>query len=261
MDTRVTKLYGGFANDLLTGYGQMYGGLGNDQITTEGGMGCYGGAGNDLISGGTKDAQLFGEDGHDNVIGQTGKDSLSDGNGDDTLQGGLNVGTLRGDAGNDLLQGQFDNDLLNGGAGNDSPYGFYESGILVALDDAARDTLYRFNGDDSLTGGKGADTKIGDLGLDVFVYTRKADSLALNPDEVAFAGVDKIDLSSFDGSLQASGTVPLTFITTGPVRGGGFASVQVGAGAVRIDSDGDRSADMLILIIGGAQLGAADFLL
>jgi hypothetical protein len=70
----------------------------------------YGGAGNDLILGGSGHDRIFGEDGDDMLLGNSGNDHLDGGAGHDFLFGGL---------GNDELIGGLDDDWLFGGPGLD----------------------------------------------------------------------------------------------------------------------------------------------
>ncbi len=67
-----------------------------------------GGAGNDLLVGGSGDDSLFGGAGADKLLGHLGNDLLNGGPGEDELFGG---------AGNDVLRGGPGEDLLSGGPG------------------------------------------------------------------------------------------------------------------------------------------------
>lgn len=77
----------------------------------------YGGAGNDVISGGSGDDRLFGEGGCDILLGHSGNDLLDGGDGDDLLFGGLGADVLLGGDGDDWLFGGPGVDHLDGGAG------------------------------------------------------------------------------------------------------------------------------------------------
>ena len=99
---------------------------------------ALGGAGDDLIQGGTGNDLLFGEAGNDTVRGGLGDAFLSGGTGDDRLVGGIGSQLLDGGAGNDDLQAGRGTQTLDGGRGADT------------LRDGAGDTV--------LTGGQGADT-------------------------------------------------------------------------------------------------------
>jgi PAP2 superfamily protein/hemolysin type calcium-binding protein len=77
----------------------------------------YGGAGNDLISGGSGDDRIFGEDGYDLLLGNSGNDRLDGGAGDDLLFGGFGNDILLGGLGDDWLFGGPGLDVLDGGPG------------------------------------------------------------------------------------------------------------------------------------------------
>jgi hypothetical protein len=77
----------------------------------------YGGAGNDLITGGGGDDRIYGEDGSDLLLGLSGNDRLDGGAGDDFLFGGLGNDVLIGGLGDDWLFGGIGVDDLDGGSG------------------------------------------------------------------------------------------------------------------------------------------------
>ena len=76
----------------------------------------YGGAGNDLFSGG--DDRIYGEDGNDVLLGEDGNDVLDGGDGHDLLFGGAGDDDLFGGLGDDWLFGGLGVDLLDGGPGH-----------------------------------------------------------------------------------------------------------------------------------------------
>ncbi|UUU31732.1 calcium-binding protein [Streptomyces sp. CA-210063] len=120
-------LYGEDGNDRLHGGGGgwgmgPYGGKGHDTITACA-WACYGGAGNDSLSGDAETNNMYGESGNDVIHGKQGRDSLNGGNGNDTLRGGRGADKLWGEDGNDTLWGDQDNDELWGNSGNDVLYG------------------------------------------------------------------------------------------------------------------------------------------
>ncbi len=75
-----------------------------------GGDALYGGAGNDVLIGGSGNDVLHGGDGNDILMGGAGNDTLHGGSGDNILYGG---------DGNDMLVGGSGHNVLVGGAGND----------------------------------------------------------------------------------------------------------------------------------------------
>ena len=124
--------YGG--NDTVTsglGNDQVYGGDGADLITT--------GAGNDDAQGDAGNDTLFGGDGNDTLTGGDGADQLFGGANNDTLTGGAGSDTLDGGDGNDRLDGGAEADSLSGGLGNDTLFG------------GTGDTLYGGAGNDEIT--------------------------------------------------------------------------------------------------------------
>jgi Ca2+-binding RTX toxin-like protein len=101
---------------------------GNDTITLDEAMGAlpratlFGGAGNDVITGGSGNDLLFGQAGNDTLSGRGGKDVLLGGTNSDTLVGGDGDDQSFGDAGNDRIVWNpgDDTDLNEGGNGIDT---------------------------------------------------------------------------------------------------------------------------------------------
>ncbi len=90
-----------------------------------------GNTGNNVITGGAAQNQLFGLGGDDTLNGlagddmlqgDTGEDVLNGGNDNDVLAGGDDNDTLNGGAGNDILNGGLGADAMAGGAGDDTYY-------------------------------------------------------------------------------------------------------------------------------------------
>ncbi|MDX3851977.1 calcium-binding protein [Streptomyces sp. AK02-01A] len=121
-------LYGDDGNDRLDGGGGVwsvgpYGGPGDDTIT-DCATDCWGGAGNDSLTGGTDptDNHLYGDDGNDVIHGLSDADFIYGGLGHDTLYGDEGNDTIYGDSGNDTLYGGQGTDTLSGGPGIDKVY-------------------------------------------------------------------------------------------------------------------------------------------
>jgi hypothetical protein len=171
VDPRILQsaiLFGGAGNDVLTGGG------GNDQIS--------GGEGNDVIVGGA---------GNDTLCGDNGNDDVHGGLGNDTLFGEAGNDTLRGDSGDDLLLGDIGNDTLDGGIGNDHLYG-----------QAGNDTLIGGVGNNILVGGDGNDKVVALLGRNILIGGNGADKLYGNAkDDILIAGSTSHDED--DVALQA----------------------------------------------------------
>ncbi|MCE9562141.1 MAG: calcium-binding protein [Planctomycetes bacterium] len=86
------NLFGGAGNDVLTGGSGadlLFGQAGNDTLLGKGGVDfLFGGAGNDALTGGTGDDQVFGEAGDDRMIWNPGEgtDLNEGGTGNDTVE-------------------------------------------------------------------------------------------------------------------------------------------------------------------------------
>src|SRR6202023_539035 len=107
---------------------QLFGLGGNDTLTlneTNGALPAaqlFGGAGNDVLTGGSGANQLFGGAGNDTLLGKGGDDLLFGGAGDDVLTGGGGNDQVFGEAGNDrMIWNPGDgSDLFEGGDGTDT---------------------------------------------------------------------------------------------------------------------------------------------
>jgi Ca2+-binding RTX toxin-like protein len=111
-----------------------------------------GGAGDDVLYGGTGDETLVGSGGDDALFGNAGDDLLRGGNGNDVLQG---------EAGSDVLRGGNDQNVLDGGSGDDLI--FDGSGDSFISGGAGDDTIKMATGNDviAFNSGDGWDTIIG----------------------------------------------------------------------------------------------------
>lgn len=139
-----------FGTSGISGF-EMLLGDGDDLVivTTSAPVLIDGGAGNDILYGGSGDNTLLGGDGNDILFGGSGSNVLDGGAGDDTLIGGRGTDILRGGAGNDLLDGGRGDDLLIGGDGDDRLIGGRGRNILI--------------------GGSGSDQLIGQPGANVLI--------------------------------------------------------------------------------------------
>ncbi|HEY6640751.1 hypothetical protein [Povalibacter sp.] len=107
---------------------QAFGLGGNDTITLNEANGAlpranlFGGAGNDVLTGGSGADQLFGQADNDTLLGKGGNDLLFGGAGNDTLVGGDGDDQMFGEAGDDRMiwNPGDDTDLAEGGAGIDT---------------------------------------------------------------------------------------------------------------------------------------------
>src|SRR5262247_4187966 len=107
---------------------QVFGQGGNDTITLDESNGAlpsaqlFGGAGNDVLTGGSGADLLFGGAGNDTLLGKGGADQLFGGAGNDVLTGGDGDDQVFGQGGDDRMiwNPGDDSDLFEGGAGNDT---------------------------------------------------------------------------------------------------------------------------------------------
>lgn len=201
-------------------------------------------------AGNSADNVITGNGGNNLLYGLDGNDTLSGQAGDDSLRAGAGADVLDGDLGDDLLMGQRNNDTLSGGSGHDTLFGGRNN-----------DTLNGDDGRDVLIGGHGRDVLTGGDDEDVFVFQKtlhSPDSSTRDTIKDFDRGQDLIDLTGI-----VSGE--LTFIGGAGFGGIGVAELQVtdnGSDAyVRVDEDGDGTADMRIDVRYLTTLSEADFLL
>ncbi|MEM8678612.1 MAG: calcium-binding protein, partial [Planctomycetota bacterium] len=129
-------------SDALTIPVSIMGGAGDDVLI--GGSGpntLLGGEGNDQITGGSNDDQLIGGAGNDKIFGGDGDDTIIGGEGNDELLGEDGDDYLRGDGGRDVLIGASGDDEMLGGDGDD-----------VLLGEAGQDTAWGGSGRDQIEG-------------------------------------------------------------------------------------------------------------
>ncbi len=107
---------------------QVFGLAGNDTLALNEANGAlprallFGGAGNDVLTGGSGADQLFGQAGNDTLLGKGGADLLFGGEDNDTLTGGDADDQVFGQSGNDRMiwNPGDDTDLNEGGDGTDT---------------------------------------------------------------------------------------------------------------------------------------------
>ena len=220
---------------------ELFGDEGNDQLSSgKGDDILHGGDGSDRMSGGAGNDLLLGDAGNDKMHGDAGNDSVSGGDGHDQIWGDGGNDTLYGEAGNDTISGGTGNDLVFGGSGNDQISG-----------DAGDDVLLGEEGNDYALGGAGRDILIGGLGVD----TLKGQA----HDDILIGGTTNHDASA--AALAAilsewvstrSYAARVANIRTGGGRAGGFA---FNSGTVHDDSardvlSGDAHQDWFFAGIG-----------
>ena len=186
----------------------------------------FGGAGNDILKGGSLIDVLFGGSEVDNLYGSTGDDAMFGGAGNDTLWGDADNDCMHGGEGSDTLWGGPGNDELEGAAGVDYLYG--EAGNDIIDGGSENDVLRGGDGDDVLNGGPGIDSIYGGIGNDTFQgFGNEAES-------DTFAGEGGIEtLEAIAGApLVLSQFLPANGITI--VRGNGM-EIWGGAGRNTLD--------------------------
>jgi Ca2+-binding RTX toxin-like protein len=157
------------------------------------------------------------------------------GSGHDTIIGNQAANYLKGGAGNDKLTGAAGNDRLDGGGG-----------------------------DDLLTGGLGQDILIGGLGADRFDFNAVTESpRGAGCDVVYFnrAEHDGIDVRTIDADTDGtSGNQAFKFIG-GSAFSGIDGQLRFSSGILQGDTNGDKSPDFHIKVVGVSSMLASDFFL
>ncbi|WP_185020672.1 calcium-binding protein [Histidinibacterium lentulum] len=226
------RLFGGAFDDVISG------GLGNDRIF--GGFGSdslYGGIGQDTIFGGEGDDFLFGGVGTNRLYGDAGNDAIFSGAGgsayggagDDDIFGGVGLDRLYGGTGNDRIDASFFSDTVYGGAGADSISGGGGNDRLFG--DSGSDRLDGNAGNDTLRGNAGSDILDGGIGADLLDGGAGADIVFGKGGNDTISGGDGFDrLEGNAGNDVISGNNGNDLIFGGQ----GFDRLDGGLGADRI---------------------------
>lgn len=122
---------------------------------------------------------------------------------------------------------------------------------------ARPDLLIGLLGDDQITGAEAADVLIGGVGANRFIYNALSDSPAKKGATDSLVGFnakagDRIDLSNLEGSRRFMGRKGFR---------GTAGEVRFQAGILQLDADGDKRADLAVLLPGVNRLPAAALLL
>ena len=123
-----------------------------ESITIDGviGLALQGGAGNDVLTGGSGD---------DTLKGNAGADQLRGGSGNDTLYADSSDTVIEGGAGSDTLYVEGSNGVAIGaGAGIETAYGNVGDDVFDGSDLTVSANFEGGSGNDALTGGSGDDT-------------------------------------------------------------------------------------------------------
>jgi len=177
----------------------------------------------------------------------TGLGYVDAGSGDDKITGTGFADDLRGNAGQDTLNGGAGKDAMSGGADNDK--------------------LSGGGGNDTITGGTGKDILTGNGGRDAFVYTAVSDSTSTVQDTIKdfVEGVDKIDLHAIDANTTslATGNQDFSFFGSSSTAVANQVTFSYSGGntIVSADTNGNTTADLVIVLTGVHALTANDFVL
>jgi Ca2+-binding RTX toxin-like protein len=256
--------YGDSANDII------YGGSGNDTALGAAGLDyLFGGEGDDIVDGGQDADVIYGEDGNDSLTGGSDFvfDMLVGGEGNDTLNGAsgfVDFDHLYGGPGNEVYFVDSPADLVFefAGEGDDTVHadmsgaGYYLSqeienlvllgttpfGIGNGLDNrltgnAAANYLLGGVGNDTLNGSGGNDVLFGEAGVDTFVFEGGTGGDVIGDFQ---PGIDKIQLLGLGFS--------------------NFSQVQQALSVVGVSSTINLAQGDFIVILGVAEVAAADFL-
>lgn len=164
-------------DDLIVGGGgrdTLYGGAGDDQIYAllEPGISGFTGEGASYLRGEEGNDYIVGGEQFDDINGNVGNDIAAGGLGDDWVVGGKDQDLLYGERGNDIVYGNLGDDTCIGGDGDDLLRGGQNNDVLLGDSGSdwlsGKDWLSGDRGDDTMTGGPGADVfhTFGDAGLD-----------------------------------------------------------------------------------------------
>jgi Ca2+-binding RTX toxin-like protein len=254
----------------------------------------FGGAGDDILTGGTGNDRLDGAEDNDTLIG---------GAGNDLLDGGLGTNSLTGGAGNDVYMVRSVNDTVTEavGEGIDS----VRSTISYTLGDhvenlellsvqnrdgtgnalanrltgnsgnntlsglAGNDTLVGGDGDDVLIGGLGKDTLTGGLGADTFRYLQESIGVGSseldNITDFSTAEGDRFDFSAIDADSGTDADQAFVLAESGFTKAAGemfvFYTASQDQTVIRLDVDGDGLADLQLRVSGDVTGDTAGWLL
>ncbi|MEA3053968.1 MAG: hypothetical protein QOG72_2871, partial [Sphingomonadales bacterium] len=140
-------------------------------------------------------------------------------------------------------------------------------GNLIMLGGGGNDSLTGGSGADQLFAGLGQDSLTGGAGADLFQFRSVADSTTADPDLILDFqhGVDKIDLNVIDADPATAGNQAFSFSNDGTFHHavGELRAFDTGLGYWNVEGDinGDGTADFSIFVKTNAPLVVSDFVL
>lgn len=230
------------------------------------------------------DFRFEGGAGNDSLAGSDGDDTLTGGTGSDTMVGGKGSDTYEVDSATDVVLEidtyGYDDTVLSS---INYTLGTYVENLILSgtairgTGNALNNELTGNASNNTLSGGAGADTIFGGLGqdtmdagadanYDMFVFTSVADSARGAADRILNFNIaqDRINLSDIDADTIDSGNQYFSFLGTAAFTGAaGELRISQSGGTTYVqgDTDGDRTADLVIELAGTLTLSSANFYL
>lgn len=275
---------GGLGEDTINGFAdndQISGGAGDDRI--EGGDGADtldGGLGDDTLSGGSGAQDFFfGGGGHDIVTydGAGGAVSLDlekpaqssgDAAGDvfesiEEFTGSNVADAMKGAGGTEIFNGSGGADTLDGRGGGDNLSGDFGADLI--LGGAGDDFITGGDSDDTLVGGTGADFMSGDAGADTFRFLSVKDSGVSGTKRDQIDGLfdgDRLDFKAIDAIEKTGANDAFKIDTGGAFKVGEIRILErIDEVIVQLNTRGDDTPEMSIVLFNSGTLTAGDFLL
>lgn len=251
------NLFGGAGNDVLTGGSGadlLFGQAGNDTLLGKGGVDfLFGGAGNDALTGGTGDDQVFGEAGDDRMIWNPGEgtDLNEGGTGNDTVE-------VNGGNGDEQFTVTANGTRVRFDRVNPAPFSLDigTSENLVVNMNGGNDTFTAGNGLAALIkitvdGGTGNDTITGGDGSDTIEGQDGTDTMQFNGANIN----ENIDISANGSRLRFTRDVANITMDANGVEQVNFAAL---GGADKITVNDLRGTDVTAVNLNLGSNGAGD---
>ena len=233
----------------------------------------YGSGFDDSISGATTDVALLGYAGNDILTGGAGIDEIDGGDNNDVINGGAGADDLDGGNNTDTISYAGSSAAVTVDLALQTATGGDATGDIIANFERAtgsdhNDTFIGSSIANRFIGGLGRDTMTGAGGNDIFRFESTAESLNLAGDTITdfTQGADVIDLGFIDADTVLGGNNAFVLTAnggTGAFTGLGQVRYFVGAQntTISINTTGDNTPDMQIVLTGQITLQATDFIL